>query len=71
MAKRSLSRSKNDHIAIMQRCNSIKGDTLPSDLTNQRDCGGMTFIDEVYVNRTVRRRIDAAERRENKKKGSR
>ncbi|CDH20330.1 hypothetical protein [Xenorhabdus bovienii] len=70
MAKRSLSRSKNDHIAVMQRCNAIKGETLPSDLTNQRDCGGLVFIDEVYVNRTVRRRIAAAERRENKKKGS-
>ncbi|MBI6549942.1 hypothetical protein [Xenorhabdus lircayensis] len=67
MAKNRFSCSKNDHIAIMQRCNSIKGNTLPADLTNQRDYGGLVFVDEAYVNRAMRLRVAAAERRENKR----
>ncbi|EAP5230180.1 hypothetical protein SKB45_004402 [Salmonella enterica] len=62
MAKRSSGRIDPAYIGTMQKCYAAKGETFSTDLSREVVIGDMRFIDEVWANRAVRRRIKALER---------
>ncbi|TKI06797.1 hypothetical protein [Martelella alba] len=62
MTKRRSGRVDPSRIGTMQKCYAAKGDTFSCDLSREVVVGDMRFIDEVWANRSVRRRIKALER---------
>lgn len=65
-----MSKYSNSHIAVLQRCSSAKAETFSSDTSIEKRYGDMVVMDPSFVNRAVRRRIKANERKRNKKLGS-
>lgn len=62
MAKRRSGHVDPSRIGTMQKCYVAKSETFSCDLSREVVIGDMRFIDEVWVNRAVRRRIKALER---------
>lgn len=65
-----MSKYSNSHIAVLQRCSAAKAETFSSDIGIEKHYGDMVVMDSSFVNRAVRRRIKANERKRNKKLGS-